>query len=250
MTDTERLLKNISLSTILHWISVESNKYKKESFRLLKSEKMKFDNPKMKELVRVVKDKKLDEFMDNDFVPYSYTIHSYLEHKNVEKERSYAEYDSRYRQLVCNGILVSKDRTGKPIYGFLRREKSYTEKSLIGTIGMVGGHVNSEDTTLFSGLIREMSEELQNVTFEDILVKPLGYIREKTGKIGDQHLCVLYQISIPPRYYSRIKSKEKQESLVWMSKDQLLEEVKHSQDDSLLDSWLYKAIMILLKDND
>lgn len=246
MTSSERLLQNISLSSVLHWISVERNEYKKESFRLLKSEKMKFDNPKMKELVRVVDDTELDNYMVTDFVPYSRRIHNYLELDNFELERSYAEYDNRYRQLVCNAILKSEDNEGQTVYGFLRRNNQFTEKSLIGTIGMVGGHVNNVDNTLYSGLIREVSEELKGFSFEDILINPLGYIREKTGKIGDQHLCILYQISVNPSIYTKVKSKETQEFLVWMSKDQLLKELQKNQDDSNLDSWLYKAMTLLL----
>ena len=246
MTSSERLLKSISLNSILHWISVERNEYKKESFRLLKSEKMKFDNPKMKELVRVVDDTELDKYMVNDFVPYNKRIHNFLETENYEMERSYVEYDNRYRQLVCNAILKTEGSDGQPIYGFLRRNSQYTEKSLIGTIGMVGGHVNNVDNTLYSGLIREVSEELKGISFEDILINPLGYIREKTGKIGDQHLCVLYRISVDPSIYTRIKSKETQESLVWMSKDQLLNQIQCNQRDSNLDSWLHKAMSLLL----
>lgn len=239
MREKENLLNSLSLNVINNWIKNETDVHKKEMFRCYKSEKIKSTNPKMGEVIKVIKE---GLFTFEGFKKFSTNVTQLIELNSIKLERSYAEFDSRYRQLVCNAIIITQDESGNYLYGFLERNRNYTEKSLIDTIGMVGGHLNNLDGSLYSGLIREVSEELRGISFETSEIYPIGYIREVSDTVSDYHLCILYSISIPYSDLSKVKSKENQEKLIWMSKDQLLAELQRAPDESRFDSWCYIAV--------
>lgn len=243
MKEKENLLKSLSLNVINKWIRFESNVYKREVFRCLKSEKMKLNSPKMSEIVKVIHEDELDF---EGFLSYDISLAKKMENNTIDMERSYAEFDERYRQLVCNAILISQDEKGEKHFGFLVRNNKYTESSLIGTIGMVGGHYNQDDNNLYSCLIREVTEELKGILLEYSKINPIGFIKEVNDTISNYHLCVLYSIEIPYEYVGKIKSKEAQESLLWMTEVQLKEKLRFKNYDSYLDSWCKIAIDNLL----
>lgn len=237
MKEMKSFLKNISLETILGWIKSERNPMKREAFKILKAQKMLVSNSKMEEILRVIKDSKLDF---EGFKPYSKALTSRLEIESEELTRAYAEYNSEYRQLVCN-VILEAELNGNTVFGFLKRGRTYTEKSLIGSIGMVGGHVNNTDCNLFSGLVREVSEEIRNISFENLDVFPLGYIREVSDSISKQHLCVLYCIKVRQGANINFHSTESKESFIWMTSEQIKKELQ-KEHDSLLDSWALCAM--------
>jgi Predicted phosphoesterase (MutT family) len=234
MKEKENLLKNTSLNVINSWIRKESDINKKEFFRCLKSDKMKFSNHKMGEVIKVIKE---DLCGFEGYKEFSQATTKLIEINSIKLERSYAEFDERYRQIVCNAVVETIDNSGKRLIGFLQRVKGYTEKSLIGTIGMVGGHLNEADHTLYSGLIREVSEELNGISFEVAQICPKGYIREVSDSVSNYHICILYSIKIPYSEWSKVKSKEMNEKLLWMSEDRIREELKKHPDESIFDSW-------------
>lgn len=243
MKEKESLLKNLSLNVINHWIRYESNQSKKEAFRCLKSEKMKLTNPKMGEVIKVIEE---DKLIFKGYTGYTNNIAKIIESNTINVERSYAEFDERYRQIVSNAILITQDEKGEKYYGFLQRNRLYTEGSLIGTIGMTGGHYNSNDINMYSCLVREVSEETKGIPFEYSKIKPLGFIKESNNTISNYHVCVLYTIEIPYEYMGKIKSKEPQESLLWITEVRLKEKLKNTLDESDLDSWCETAVKKLL----
>ena len=248
MKEKENLLKNISLNVIKHWIQSESDPNKKEVFRLCKSEKMQSENPKMKEIVKVIKQ---DTFTEEGFVKFSPKITKHLENNMVLLERSYAEFDERYRQIVCNALLVSYDAKGNVIFGFMKRNHNYKEKSLVNTLGMVGGHHNNSDETIYSGLIREVSEELKGISFETAVVNPIGYIKQvsdiKRNVISDYHICVLYAITVDPLCINEIRNRENKEHLIWMSLNEVENNLKLPSNESIFDSWCKVALENCIK---
>lgn len=238
MKEKENLLRNLSLSVVNKWIKNENDPVKKEAFRCLKADKMNFNNSKMSEQIKVIRSNLLGF---DGFCKYDKKIKELLESNNVILERSYAEFDDRYRQLVSNGLLLTYDvNKNEILFGFQKRNTNYTEKTLIGTLGMVGGHINRNDNSLYEGLIREMSEEISNVPFEEITIKPAGFIQEfKTqGCISNYHLCVLYLINIPYECIGKIKNKESQERLIWIPQGQLLDTFKKESKGFKMDSWI------------
>ena len=238
MKEKENLLKSLSLSMINAWIRRENDPAKKEAFRCLKAEKMNLHNTKMQERVKAVFANLLN--LDG-FWHYDRRIKDLLESNAMGFERSYVEFDDRYRQIVCNGLLITYDKNKKETYfGFQKRNEAYTEKSLIGTLGMVGGHSNENDNSLYECLIREVSEELSGVLFEETNIKPAGFIQEFKGPgiISNYHICVLYLIHIPYETMGTIKNKESQEHLIWIPKGQLLDMFEKESKGFKMDSWI------------
>lgn len=237
MKEKEKLLKNTSLSRIKNWIENENDQEKKEVFRCFKSEKMNFDNNKMSEEIKVIDQNLLNV---NGFIPYTKKIKDSLERGSIVVQRSYAEFDNRYRQLVSNGIiLVYNEKENKYYFGFQKRKSNYAEISLSGTLGMVGGHVNVLDNTIYEGLLREISEELKGFSFEESIIKPVGFINEKhkIANISDYHLCVAYIIKIPFEDMGKIKNRESQEQLLWISETELVAKLKDESQNEM-DSWV------------
>lgn len=240
MTELEKSLKNISIQFLNNWIENEKNPAKKELVRRLKEYKILSRKPKFSERVLVVKDSK---FNFDGFKEKCNTIDNMIQTNSANFTRGYVEYDIRYRQLVGNGIFV-KHENGKRFYGLLERKKGYTESSLIGNLGMVGGHLNVDDPTLMSGFIRECFEELKHLEFEMLSsVKHLGYIRESsTIDISNYHLCILYLVELNSNArVNNIKSSNNSEKLIWISESKVIEMIKNQQ-MSHIDSWAIEAL--------
>lgn len=244
MLETTKFLKSTSLDTLLRWIESEKNPVKRRAFEVLKAQKMELVNPHMNEVLKVVKDSKFDF---TGFRRYNKSISDMLEMECEEVTRSYAEYNSTYRQLVAN-VILEASVNNKKIYGFLKRGKGYTESELVGSIGMIGGHVNNGDTNIFCGLVREVSEEVKNISFDTVNFEPYGYIRDEDDSISRQHLCVLYVIKLDSNANLKIRSSEDKEKFIWMSVEEIQKEIQKSE-DSQLDSWALTAIKEYLSED-
>lgn len=231
---SENVLKNLSMNKILKMVRNEKDPIKKEIFRNTKSQKLLLGNKKMLERIKVIDNNLIS---DSGFIPYDEKLKYKIEKNMKALERSYAEYDERYRQIICNGLLITRDpKSGDYLYGFQKRNKSYNEKTLIGTLGMVGGHMNVSDNSLYEGLIREMGEELKNFSFENLKIVPKGYIKQAcTKSISDYHICALYYVYMPYNCARRIKNKETQENLHWIPSIKLEQYLKTYNG---FDSWV------------
>lgn len=240
MTELEKNLKNISIQALNKWIENERNPAKKEIIRRLKEYKIINSKPKFDEKVLVVKD---DKFTFDGFKEKCRTVDDIIKTNTTNFTRGYVEYDNRYRQLVGNGILVKHENDTR-FYGLLERKKGYTEQSLIGNLGMVGGHLNINDPTLTSGFIRECFEELKYLEFEMLSsVKHLGYIRETSSDISNYHLCVLYLVELQEgnTRVNNLKSSSNSEKLIWISESKLIEMID-KQEVNHIDSWTIEAL--------
>ena len=237
MKETNDFMKSISLNTILYWIKKEKNPVKKKAFEIIKALKLDYSKKDMDEVLRVIDDSSL---LFEGFLKYNKTTHSKLESSTIALTRAFAEYDNDYRQLVCNSILEVKDSNGKKMFGFLKRSSTYKENRLSDLVGMVGGHANTNDGNLFACLVRELSEEIKNISFEDSKIEPLGYIRLNNGTVSNQHLCVLYVTHLSGDVIA-LKSNEENEKLIWLNEDQIRVALTENKRDghmaSLLDSW-------------
>lgn len=246
MTELEKSLKNISILSLNSWIDSETNPLKKEVIRRLKEFKQLSSKPKFIEQVKIIKDDKLDFA---GFTETCKTIDSIIHTNTTTCSRGYAEYDGRYRQLVGNGVMVKYEKD-KRFYGLLERKKGYTEKSLIGNIGMVGGHINIDDPTIESGFIRECYEEIKHIEFGAIseLIQ-LGYIRETTKDISSYHLCILYLVKIKSEDNEKLNSlssSNETEKLIWIEESKIRDMVYNNGVNNI-DSWTIKAIREVLK---
>lgn len=249
MRETETFLKNNSLKSIIKEIDKAKNPVVKEALKCMKAQKMIFNNPRMDEELRVVKDSLLN-FVG--LVPYNNKIENLLESRSEIMTRGYAEYNSEYRQLVTNVLLHVRNKGEKSdLFGFLQRNDNYTEKSLNNFIGMVGGHCNIGDHNIYQGLIRELSEEIRNVPFSEASIAPLAVIRELGANISRQHLCVLYVMDLNEnsKYYN-MASNEANERLVWFTREQVEKELKAPSEECKFDSWARKSILYYLNSID
>lgn len=244
MNETETFLKNTSLNSLLCAIKNESNPLVRECLKCMKAEKMIFINPHMNEVLRVIKDDKLN-FVG--FKSYHKGLHKILEKDSETMTRGYAEYNSEYRQLVANVLIHGKTNSGSDVFGFLKRFNGYTEKSLVGSAGMVGGHINVSDRNLFQGLIRELSEEIKNVPFDNSKIFPFGFIREMGDNISRQHLCVLYVMELTSDANMNLISGEVNEKFVWYDTKQVEKELSGPIDSCVFDTWARKALENYLK---
>lgn len=244
MTELEKSLKNISILELNRWTNNELNPIKKEIIRRLRECKQLSIKPKFNEQVKVIKDDKLSF---NGFSTKSKTIDSIIQTNTTSCSRGYAEYEPLYRQLVGNGVMV-KHEHGKRFYGLMERRKGYTESSLIGNLGMVGGHINIDDPTIESGYIRECFEEIKHLEFGMIsnLIN-LGYIREATDDISGYHLCVLYLMELQSGNtgLNMLSSSNETEKLIWIEESKL-EEMIQCETTHSLDSWTLISIREVL----
>ena len=242
MKERKEILKNISLKEILNWVSEEENQSKKKAFQLLLAEKLLLNHSNWNEVLKCVRN---EDVKFDGFIPYSTQTHNLYEIKTELLTRAYAEYDAEHKQLVVNAYLHTiKD--GVHLYGFLDKTgKKMTEErsSLSGLIGMIGGHVNSNDHTFYAGLVREISEEFAKFRLDGIVsIIPVGYINDSSTIISTHHLCVLYEIYLPCYDIGNIVPLSNEGKLVWFTEDQIQKEIDKGVLDSRLDSWAYIAM--------
>ena len=105
-------------------------------------------------------------------------------------ERSLAEFDERYRQVIPYVVLLEKDRVL-----LVKRTTKQTEKRLhnLYSIG-IGGHIRREDAedpveAFRNGMMRELNEEVD----ADILkLHFIGLINDLSKPVSRVHLGYLY----------------------------------------------------------
>lgn len=251
MKEILNFLNNTPLEKLDFWCNNENDKTKKEAFKALRAFSLEtMPNSNFGEMLRIISDKDLNLVMNN----YGYMDYTNLLYKTIEAisfnhspmTRSYAEYDEYYRQIVCNA-LINVTINGVRNFGFLLRNNNYNEPSLSGSIAMVGGHVNADDSSLYMGLMREVSEELPGIRFENnCFIKPLGFIREKSNGVSGKHLCILYLIELKLDYLPELSCPEEKESFIWYTEDQIKSIIKKGEDQGL-DSWALAAIQKYLQ---
>ena len=242
MKDKERNLENISLGMILKWISEEKDPNKVRAFNIIKSIKLLQINPHMDEDIRVISSEKLNNNLIEGFNHNSQELIDWIENSAETINRSLAEYNSDYRQLVCNIILRSK-LNGETHYGLLKRSDRVNESRLADSIGMIGGHANSADSCLFDALLREFEEEIKNISLDDSNIKDqiklLGFIKDSNSQVSTQHLCVLYIIDLPDNMVN-IKSRDSKETFIWISENHIRKYI--SEESNRLDSCVRIAL--------
>jgi predicted NUDIX family phosphoesterase len=122
-----------------------------------------------------------------------FTAASHLKYKN----RSEAEQDKRYKQLIPYVLLVCKDKILR-----YRRGKAGQETRLHGLYSVgIGGHISEEDHGLFStdrgyqeGMRRELMEE---VAIDAAHEPPVAAINDDSTDVGQVHFGVVHVVRVP-----------------------------------------------------
>ncbi len=111
--------------------------------------------------------------------------------------RSAAEQDKRYKQLIPNVLVICNDRILR-----YRRGKGGQETRLHGLFSVgVGGHISEEDNGLFTGGIgyREamMRELMEEVAIEEVKEAPVALINDDSTDVGYVHFGVVHIMPVP-----------------------------------------------------
>src|SRR5579859_2853065 len=117
--------------------------------------------------------------------------------KLVYLNRSEAEQDKRYKQLIPYVLLIHKEKILR-----YRRGKGGQETRLHGLYSVgIGGHISDEDHGLFStgigyeeGMRRELMEE---VAVERINAPAVGLINDDSTDVGYVHFGVVHVMQVP-----------------------------------------------------
>jgi predicted NUDIX family phosphoesterase len=112
--------------------------------------------------------------------------------KLVYLNRSEAEHDKRYKQLIPYVLLICKEKILR-----YRRGKGGQETRLHGLYSVgIGGHISDEDHGLFSagvgyeeGMRRELMEE---VAVEQVNAPAVGLINDDSTEVGLVHFGVVH----------------------------------------------------------
>jgi predicted NUDIX family phosphoesterase len=111
--------------------------------------------------------------------------------------RSEAEQDRRYKQLIPYVLVICQDKILR-----YRRGKGGQETRLHGLFSVgVGGHISEEDNGLFSNAVgyhdsmrRELIEEVDVAEVKDAMV---AMINDDSTDVGYVHLGVVHIIFVP-----------------------------------------------------
>src|SRR6516165_10687044 len=117
--------------------------------------------------------------------------------KLVYLNRSEAEHDKRYKQLIPYVLLICKEKILR-----YRRGKGGQETRLHGLYSVgIGGHISDEDQGLFStgvgyeeGMRRELIEE---VDVENVNAPAVGLINDDSTEVGLVHFGVVHVMHVP-----------------------------------------------------
>jgi predicted NUDIX family phosphoesterase len=115
----------------------------------------------------------------------------------VYLNRSEAEHDKRYKQLIPYVLLICNEKILR-----YRRGKGGQETRLHGLYSVgVGGHIADEDHGLFSvgvgyeeGMRRELMEE---VAVEQVNAPAVGIINDDSTEVGQVHFGVVHVMRVP-----------------------------------------------------
>jgi predicted NUDIX family phosphoesterase len=118
--------------------------------------------------------------------------------KLVYLNRSEAEHDKRYKQLIPYVLLICNGKILR-----YRRGKGGQETRLHGLYSVgVGGHISDQDDGLFSGdsagyqdgMRRELMEE---VAVEEVNAAPVAVINDDSTEVGQVHFGVVHVMHMP-----------------------------------------------------
>lgn len=115
----------------------------------------------------------------------------------VYQNRSEAENDKRFKQLIPYVLIICNDKILR-----YRRGKGGGETRLHGLFSVgIGGHISEEDNGLFSkgpgyreGMRRELMEEVAIENFKDVAV---AVINDDATAVGYVHLGVVHVVNVP-----------------------------------------------------
>src|SRR6266850_622104 len=114
----------------------------------------------------------------------------------VYLNRSEAEHDKRYKQLIPYVLLLRNDQLLR-----YRRGKGGEETRLHGLYSIcIGGHISEEDHNLFSrdigyeeGMLREVREE---VDIEQVKAATVAVINDDSTEVGYVHFGVVHIMQV------------------------------------------------------
>jgi predicted NUDIX family phosphoesterase len=115
----------------------------------------------------------------------------------VYLNRSEAEHDKRYKQLIPYVLLICNDKILR-----YRRGKGGQETRLHGLYSVgIGGHISDQDDGLFSkdigyqeGMRRELMEE---VAVKEVDAVPVAVINDDSTEVGLVHFGVVHVMRVP-----------------------------------------------------
>ena len=115
----------------------------------------------------------------------------------VYRNRTEAETDKRYKQLIPYVLIICGDKVLR-----YRRGKGGQETRLHGLYSVgIGGHISDEDHGLFStgigyeeGMRRELMEE---VAIEQVKAPAVGLINDDSTEVGYVHFGVVHIMHVP-----------------------------------------------------
>lgn len=234
-------IKRLSLNSIIKWrdkYSIGSPEW--DAINTIKSLKLEVGDSKFQEKLKVIDNTILSEY--EGFIPYSKALANYLESNLRPLERCMAEFNPKYRQIVCCALIRHKSDNR---FMFLSRKSTFTDQRLCGYSGLVGGHMNTSDENIDMCLLREVSEEINGLDLINSVITPVGFIRTVGGSLEDnisnEHLCCLYIIDVDSL---KVNSKSCSERAIWYTQEQLNKMVESDSCD--LDSWAKIAIKHIL----
>jgi predicted NUDIX family phosphoesterase len=117
----------------------------------------------------------------------------------VYLNRSEAEHDRRYKQLIPYVLLIHNDQVLR-----YRRGKGGEETRLHGLYSIgIGGHISEEDHSLFAtdigyqeGMLREVKEE---VDIEQVKTATVAVINDDSTDVGYVHFGVVHIMQVADR---------------------------------------------------
>ena len=167
---------------------------------------------------------------DLDYIEEGFTLTSRIPEIPFHSDRrALLEHHPLMRHPIPYCIVRYENK-----YFFILRESGSGEIRLIGKKGMIGGHVGIEDmtddleTTMLSGLMREVKEEAYEIinNLESAFLK--GIIKSNEGVDAD-HLGLVYEIIVTT---DKIDSTEEDKLTgIWIEK----EDIENHKDQ--LESW-------------
>jgi predicted NUDIX family phosphoesterase len=130
----------------------------------------------------------------DSYIPYI------LDKKNTKYiRRDLAEKDVNYKQLIPYVILRHEN-----LFFSYRRGKKLSEKRLLGLFSIgIGGHISTNDPTLFDsvyeeGLAREINEEVKIESSYQL--KTVALINDDSNEVGRVHFGVVHILNLENPY--------------------------------------------------
>lgn len=202
-----------------------------EMYNMIHALELEMAKPSYSENLMVIENDYADEIgLNPGFTPFSELKAFAVENKAIPMRRSLVEYHPKYSQLIANAIVKSGDN-----YMFLKRCKSKSQLSELDTF--TGGHVRYDDISIYVGLMREIKEEIKNVSLYTSSIKPLGFIRDLDGlDISRHHICLLFFMDVGKSGIRKLSSKNNFEKVVWYKEDMLVKKILSN--DQSLDNWV------------